>query len=52
MVMALDLEATVWDQEVTGLAQVAMVLGLVGMELDLEALEAEGLAGVLELLGL
>lgn len=54
-VMELVLVAMVLAQEVTGPAQVAMALGMVDMEPDLEAMEAEALVvvlGVLEHLGL
>lgn len=39
--MVLFQEVMVQDPEVTGLAQVVMVLGLVDMELDLEVREEE-----------
>ncbi len=43
--MVLVQEVMVQDPEVTGLVQVAMVLGLVDMELDLEVLEEQEESG-------
>lgn len=40
LALVVDQEVMEQDLEVTGLAQVAMVLGLVDMGLDLEAMEA------------